>query len=986
MLPIYDGSVKTTLTLSNVLYVPKIKRKLLSLHAMAGKVSEIRFNNQSFMVVDGEKVYYIGHKEGRLYKLNAQPTYEANFGYAEKGDSVKLWHYRLGHLGYDNMKKLQDKSMVDGLQFDTKKTVDRSCEGCAKGRQHRQSFPEGGEHKYEVLELIHSDVCGPMHVDSVGGSRYFVTFIDDCSRYTTIYFIKKKDQVLQKFKEYVAAVENQHGKKVKVLRSDNGGEYVSAVFAEYCISRGIKQEFSVPRTPEQNGISERMNRTIMEMTRSMLHQAELALKLWAEAANTAVYIRNMCPTVAVTGMTPYERWFGKKPNISHLRVFGCDAFVHIPDQKRRKLEGKSSKYVFIGYHGSYKGYKFYDPENNRMFISRDATFLEDKFGYIQTKITEESKSQEMFDLDEFFPETMLPEDNNDINEEAVAIPERMQEKKPVRRSQRDKTVPDRLGAITGNWWTDENVFATSLEESDEPKSMDEAMSRPDAQKWKIAADSEFQSLQKNQTWELVNLPPNKNLVGCKWLFKLKRDSEGKVDRYKARLVAQGYSQEAGLDYDEVFAPVARYTSIRTVLAIANALDLEVHQMDVKTAFLNGDLENDIYMQQPDGYVDKTKPNMVCKLKKSLYGLKQSARCWNLSMDRFLKESGYRQSNADPCIYSKAVSGLNESNLMIVALYVDDIILASNNIDVLQIEKEELKKKFEMEDQKEVHYCLGMTIKRQRRNKIMVINQKSYLESILRRFGMADCREIATPMEPNKKYNKLPEGSKPVNTNEYQALIGCLTYAAIATRPDIASAVGLLSQFMSNPGPEHWVGAKRILRYLKGTLNYGLKFDASQKHGLKLQGYSDADWGRDVNTRRSTSGYLCKLGGGTISWRSKRQSIVALSSTEAEYVALSMATQEAIWLRRLLSSIGFQQSTAVKLFEDNQGAIALSKNPAHHTRTKHIDVKYHFIRDAIESKEIEVEYCQTNKMIADILTKGLQKQKFEELRRMMGVDN
>ena len=321
--------------------------------------------------------------------------------------------------------------------------------------------------------------------------------------------------------------------------------------------------------------------------------------------------------------------------------------------------------------------------------------------------------------------------------------------------------------------------------------------------------------------------------------------------------------------------------------------------------------------------------MVCKLRKSIYGLKQSARCWHLSIDQFLKASGYIQSDADPCIYSKS----GESTLMVIALYVDDLLLASNDINLLENEKKALQRKFEMEDQKEAGYCLGMTIKHGRGKNVLSINQRSYLENILKRFGFADCKPVPTPLEQGKKYQKLPDGSQPVKTKEYQTVIGSLTHAAIATRPDLSSAVGALSQFMSKPSSEHWIGVKRILRYVKGTLDYGLKFEASSPNCLQLRSYSDADWAGDISNRKSTSGYLFQFGGGIISWRSKRQNIVALSSTEAEYVALTLASQEAIWLRRLLSSISFKQSAATQLYEDNQGAIEFCQKiqPIMHVR-------------------------------------------------------
>lgn len=324
--------------------------------------------------------------------------------------------------------------------------------------------------------------------------------------------------------------------------------------------------------------------------------------------------------------------------------------------------------------------------------------------------------------------------------------------------------------------------------------------------------------------------------------------------------------------------------------------------------------------------------------------------------------------------------------MLIALYVDDIVLATNDTAMLKKEKDQLKKRFEIEDQGEIHYCLGMCIKRDRSTKTMHISQRAYLENVLKRFNMSNCKPVSTPMEVGKKYEKLKDGEQTADLREYQSAIGSLMYASIATRPDISSAVGILSQYMSNPGEEHFRGIKRVLRYIRGTIDFGLEFKAQDEMQVRLHGYADADWAGDISTRKSTTGYLFQIGNATVSWKSKRQSIVALSSTEAEYVSLSSATQETMWIRSLLGSIGFQQIDPTTINEDNQGAIALAGNPGNHPRTKHIDIKYHFIREAVEKNEIALQYCPTKEMLADMLTKALPREKFQELRALIGVTN
>ena len=979
-LTVKDNAENVNILLKDVLYVPKLQNKLFSLPSIIDKGAVVQFKGQHCEILIDEKKFDIGHKHGKLYKLNAVIDHDQEFccfgNTSNSNKPIQLWHQRFGHLGYQNLNLLNDKSMVDGMNITMKCNIDEPCEACVMGKQHREPFPKKSESKTrEVLELIHSDVNGPLPVNSLGGSRYFVTFIDDYSRYTTVYTLKSKDEVLEKFKEFVKSSEKQTGHSVKALRSDNGGEYVSNAFKDYCKSSGIRQEFTIPYSPQQNGVAERANRTIMESVRSMLFQSSLPSTFWAEAVSTAVYLKNRSPSSYIKDSTPYERWHEKKPDVGNLRVFGCNAFVHIPKEKRHgKLDPRSNCCVFVGYPNESKGYKLYNLETKQMLRSRDVIFMEDKFceNFCQGDI-QNNPAIDNIQFDDLGDTSTSG--SNDQADDTNNIPQR---------PQRERNAPERLGAVTGEWNFVEEA-SVAVTDVDEPRSIKQALDGPNSKHWSTSTKEEIDSLLENKTWDLTELPPGKNVVGSKWVFKHKRDANGNINRFKARLVAQGYSQEYGLDYDEVFAPVAKFNSIRTVLAIANELDLEVHQMDVKTAFLNGDLDCEIYMKQPEGFVDPDQPEMVCKLHKSIYGLKQAARCWNKTIDSFLKESGYSQSDADPCIYYKCVNKRGKQCFIIMALYVDDLIISSNDSELLIAEKQTLSSRFQMEDQGEIHFCLGMSIKRNRKEGTLTIDQKSYLHSVLRRFGMSDCKPVSTPMEAGKVFEKIEdENGEPLSLREYQAIIGCLTYASIATRPDICASVGVLSRFMTKPGQQHWTGVKRVLRYIKGTLNFSLKFESIGEMQIRLSGYADADWAGDVDTRKSTSGYVFRIGSSTVSWSSKRQTVVALSTTEAEYVSLSYATQETVWLRKLLGSIGFDQHKSTILHEDNQSTIALIKNPKHHARTKHIDIKYHFIRQSVDTNCIEVKYCCTDNMIADIMTKSLPRPKFEKLRAMLGI--
>ena len=1006
MIVIHEDDNQTAVLFKEVLYVPGLKKRLLSVSCITESGGEVRFKGKECTLIMNDRTYSFGHKFGKLWRLNNTASCFFGCANSDNVNSLASWHVRFGHLNTNDIKKLHDENLVDGMTLSTK-DVTNLCEGCALGKHSRDPFPKKSKSKStELLELIHTDVCGPLNVASLGGSIYYVTFIDDFSSYVTIYMMKQKSEVFEKWVEFVAMAENHCGKRVKNVRADNGGEYIGESFVNFCKERGIQRQPTIPYTPQQNGKSERMNRTIMDNVRATLYHANLPLYLWAEAAANVVYLRNRSPTSSLKGATPYEVWHGVKPNVGNLRAFGCDVYVHVPDEKRKKLDAKSMKGMFVGYPDGSKGYKVFVPESQQKFFrSRDVKFMEASF--VNSSARKDTDGEELHeiltqqrDIDASVPsssksvyfgdfeEIQSDVSENDGTDDAVevdAADEAVEETQTSTRPIRNRVNPSRYGdwamiadaVNTGEWAAVADAVAS------EPKTYKQALRDRNAAEWIEAMDKEYSSLMNHSTWDLVDLPHGRKAVGCKWVYKAKRNANGDINRYKARLVAQGFSQEAGIDYHEVFAPVARYKSIRSVLAIANQFNLEVHQMDVVSAFLNGELEDEIFMRQPEGFVDPNNSTKVCKLNRSLYGLKQSARCWNLMMDDYLKSSGYTQSAADPCVYYRTEVKNGKNIIMIFAVYVDDTIICSNDTSTLCAEKQRLREAFEMDDRGEIHHILGMEVIRDRKNRVLTIDQKTYLKDVLKRFGMEECRPVATPIEPGKNFTKRRDDEEPADETMFQAAIGSINYAAIATRPDLSTAVGKLSQFMKNPSAEHWVAVKRVLRYIKGTLNLGLKYTYSDK--FELHGYSDSDWAGCVDSRKSTTGNVHLLGNCAISWSSKKQSIVALSSTEAEYVALCSAAQETVWLRNLLSDIGCTQNTATLIREDNQGAICLAKNPKDHPRTKHIDVRYHYVRETVERKVMRIEYIPTGDMTADALTKGLPKPSFEKHRLGMGVE-
>ena len=825
-----------------------------------------------------------------------------------------------------------------------------------------------------------------MEQNSLGGSKYFVTFVDDYSRLVFVYFLKAKSEVFEKFKQFVALVENFTGKTVRILRSDRGGEYESREFQLFCAQKGIDKELTVPGSSQQNGVAERMNRTLMNKATAILRESKLGTGFWAEALSTAVHVRNRTPTSSVDGKTPMELWSGEIPDVSHLRVFGCLADVLVPKSKRGKFDSKSERVVFIGYPHGCKGYKFWNPAKKKIFFSRDAIFhevllLQDK---VEIDIEENNPTEtvqiqgenlggdtEQFGADNLCGDTeQFGADSTTDNPVCSTYEETFMNS--------IKNLPPKR-MVKAPSCSQCNFVESLVNDPSEPSSIKAAWSSEYSTQWKAATDDEFQSLSQMKTWKLVDKPEGANVVGSRWVFKVKRKSDNSIDRFKARLVAQGYSQKEGVDFDEVFAPVARMTTIRSIISLVASLDLEAHQMDFKTAFLNGDLDHKIYMKQPPGYENEQYPDRVCELSRGLYGLRQAARVWYKKLDGFLLEHGFRRSQLEPSLYIK----IDGDSFVVIVVYVDDLLIVSNSIETANQTKQSLSSQFRMTDLGELSYILGLKVVRDRSKGEIAISQESYLQGVLDRFGMNECNHVKAPLEANCKLYKK-DSDPMLDASSFRGAIGCLMYAVTCTRPDLAFAVSLLSQFMSEPTVNQWSGIKRVLRYVKRTSDAALVYRKSDKQPI-IQGYVDANWAGDYSDRKSHSGYLFFLGGGLVSWKCKKQAVVARSTTEAEYLALSSAVQECLWLKQLLEDINlFNIALPITIHEDNKSAIALAQNPRFSDRTKHIDVAHHFLRERIDDNTITLSHIPTREQIADVMTKSLPAPAFLYFRKEMGI--
>lgn len=975
------------IVVNDVLYVPGLSTNLLSVGQLTRRGNRVLFSGKDCAIYNSaDELIATATMENNMYKLNVNKPKEHFAGAAA---AVDVWHRRLGHMNYKDLSLMQN--VVDGLDFKGKPDINRkTCQTCCEGKQCRLPFKHVGTRATQALEVIHADLCGPMEVTSMGGSKYYLVLEDDFSRMAFVYFLKRKDQALDYFKEFKALVENQKNTKIKCFRSDNGGEFCSSMFESFLSKNGIIHQKTNPYTPQQNGMSERMNRTLVEKARCLLFDAGLDKIFWAEAINTAVYLRNRS-IVAGLKKTPFEIWSRKQPDVSNLRIFGSEVMMLIPTEKRRKFDKKSKKMILIGFCENVKGYRLYDPITKIIVTSRDVIINEklsngsevfdlilneDNYNEVpasvgdidQSDILESSVEQNeasSVSSDEYAPQ----EDSDGSSSYPDVVEDSTEEQKTVRRTSRQPRPKT---------FEDYTMYAceADVKMEDIPSSVSDALSRDDSDKWRQAIEDELASFEENEAWEVVKKPENATIVQCKWVFKKKFDSSGKV-RYKARLVAKGFTQRPGVDYEETFSPVVRHSTLRLLIALSVNLELRTTHLDVTTAFLNGSLTETVFMMQPEGLNNSANNNYVLRLKRAIYGLKQASRVWYEKVENVLKVLGYKKSKYEPCVYMKYEGNFKT----IVALYVDDFFIFSNSDAETNFLKKELSLKFKIKDLGQLRQCLGMRVNIDKDKGSISLDQEQYIDELLLRFNMSDCKTVNTPMENNLKLIKCE--IKNDSNFPYQQLIGALMYLAVLTRPDISFCVSYLSQFNNCFSEEHWKCAKRVLRYLKGTKKCGLTFVKSDIP--ELEGFVDADWAGDMVDRRSYTGFCFKFSGSVVSWESRKQGSVALSSTEAEYVALSEAAREAIYLRNLFDEF-IGNAMCITLFNDNQSAQKLCNNPAFHKRAKHIDIRHHFVREAVSNNFVNVKYLRTDDMPADILTKSLSFVKHNKFSIELGITN
>ncbi|KAJ9540987.1 hypothetical protein OSB04_027493 [Centaurea solstitialis] len=1087
-------------------------------NSICDKDLEVGFKKRRCVVkTESGKELLVGTRRRNLYKIDLRDVKAKNtlclLSKASNQQSI-LWHRRLSHLNFKGLNKLVIGNLAIGIP-DLRFQQDHLCSACQLGKMKRVSHKSKLEHGTEKpLQLIHMDLCGPMRVQSINGKKYVLVMVDDYSRYTLVKFLRSKDEAPEIIISVLKEVQVNLQSQVQKIRSDHGTEFKNKVLGGYLESVGIKHTFAAVRTPQQNGVVERRNRTLVEAARTMLAYSKLPMFLWAEAVDTACYTQNRSIVNNRFGKTPYELINNQVPNIGHFRVFGCRCFVLNDREDRHKLQEKSDEAIFIGYSKNSIAYRVYNKRTKMVMESSNVKFdpyaemasehdssepgltgvlavnlvNPDHVTPTKQKDGASTSTNNLSDLDllfenfynEYFgssssdstttnnsssihrettmnvqepvsisgPTTStisedtssvespqvqnsiipIPEnqeiipivDSSQIQEADIGSSEDISDPIPIRMESTFDDYSEDLQIVpsfeslqevpissytdssydlqlyrplphTTKWTRDhplnqiigdpnapvqtrsatanECLFAAFLSNV-EPLKVADALADPD---WFMAMQEEINQFVRLKVWRLVPRPEAKSIIDTKWFFKNKKDEDNIVVRNKARLVAKGYRQQKGIDYNETFAPVARIEAIRMFLAYAAHKDFTVYQMDVKTTFLNGVLKEEVYVSQPEGFVDQDHPDHVYILDKALYGLKQAPRAWYDSLSQFLVESGYSKGKIDNTLFIKREG----EHIMLVQIYVDDIIFGSTCPNFCDIFSKLLMTRYEMSMMGELNFFLGLQVKQLSAG--IFINQAKYIKDILKKYNLENAKIMKTPMSPSCALDSDPD-EKAVDVTTYRGMIGSLMYLT-ASRPDIMFSTCLCARYQSKPKESHLKAVKRIFRYLKGTVNLGLWYPKGS--GYELTGYTDADHGGCKLDRKSTTGHIQFLGDKLVSWASKKQNCVSLSTAEAEYVAAASCCSQIIWMRTQLRDYGFKFDK-IPIYRDSKSAIAISCNPVQHTKTKHIDIRYHFIKDHVEKGTIELYFVNTEFQLADLFTKALDEKRFNFLITKLGM--
>ena len=973
-----NGDSWTRITLSNVLYAPSMSATLVSLGRFDDAKLLMQIGGGFLRVMRAGATLCAIPKVHGLYRVYHD---EASLSAISPGLSLHELHERLGHVSYGYLKKMIKDGAIQGLTLDPNRLDEQECTVCMRAKAVRKPIASqrSSERAENFGDLLHMDVWGPAPVQTVNHCRYSLVILDDATRWLEAPLLHSKDEAFAKYVGYEARVYNQHGTTIKVVHSDRGGEFTGQDFRDHLARQGTVQRLTVHDTPEHNGAAERTHGTLLNIIRSLLISSGLPRTMWGEAMQHAVWLYNRTPHAGIAFRTPYELRFGKPADLTGLHPFGSVCFVK--DQDASKLGSRAVECRWLGFDPTSNGYRVYWPSQRKISVERNVTFSSQEIPLLEG---------EDYSLDQLHDDEPAKEQNPDDSQPVPGLPDKAPQ---PRRSAR---LRDLYGgsAISGDEADEDldvleaNLAAAHSEmHGYDPQTHHEALRGPNSASWQEAMDDEIQRLESRDSWEYVYAPKDANVIGSRWVYRTKRDAKNSITGYRARLVGQGFTQVEGIDFfsDDTFAPVAKMASQRANAALAARRGYCAGQKDIKSAFLYGRLKDGevIYMRPPPGVILKgLKPGQILRLKVALYGLKQAGRRWALVLREIIVDIGLTRSEHDHAVFYRH---LPAEHIAIISSHVDDLTLIAPDQKMLQRLSDKIDARVQATPLQELNWLLGIEISRDLEKRTVSFSQRAYIDQILSRYNFEDLKPLAIPMDPHLQLSQDDCPSTPADIaamrhKPYREALGALMYAAVATRPDIAYAVSQLARYSANPGMKHWNALRRVYAYLKGTRDLALTLGGDDQE--PLVGYSDAD-GMTTEGRQAISGYAFLIGG-AVSWSSKRQEIVAQSTSEAEYVALSHAAKEALWLRNYLHEVWRMPLDATTIYSDNQSAIALAKDDRYHSRTKHIDIRFHFIRYHVEHGNLTVTYCPTEDMVADTLTKALPSMKAKHFASSLGL--
>lgn len=960
-------------SISDVLHVPDLTHNLVSLSKLDQAGVEFRSLKGQCTLIKGDFAIGWGQSIEDQWLLNMTPVMESALllkTIAETKQPLFKWHQRLGHVNQQRIKHLHQTSSVDDLLLSDIQEI--KCEPCILSKMTASPSPSVPLRATQPGDIIHADLEF-MNKRSFSGAEISLKFLDEFSNSVWVYALTAKNAstILDHWKVLHATFLTQFSIRIKALHSDNGTEFVNGAMQAFNLENGLNHHLTVPYRHEMNGRIERMNRTGSDCVRSMLQDSQLPDGYWAEAYQTFAYIHNRTSSSAVESKTPFEVLHHTKPSVGHIRKFGSVCYMRIPPEKRLKLDCKALKCILVGYRED-AAYRLMDPTSRDIFYSRDV----------------------IFDEDSSFKTARDPSADNEIHllndRDDVPLPSLMdiQATKSVRRSNRPMIPSKRL--IQSQ---EQELALKHLDEPPHinervtlanhqrfvqnipiPRSSFEALNSPQSAHWKTAMEYENTKLTEMGCWDVIERPDDTHVIKGMWVFNIKEEADGSLE-YRARWVARGDSQIPGLEFGETFAASGDFITAKIIVALSAHDFSTLVTIDISSAYLHSPLEQDnLVVEYPSGFSVPHFNNPCCKLKRALYGLRQGARAWSQHFTSKLSEIGFTQCTTAPSVYYRSTVG----GETILSTHVDDCNASCQSFNTSRDHeaisfKSDVGKlfKFKEKNPRDHINVLGMTAFYDEDNNFTKLSVPLKIERALQKYGLSNANTFRTPMATNALTIFERDTSEAFDDPPwpYSQLVGELLWIGTILRIDIAFAVNILARYMHRPKLIHWTAAKRVLCYLKGTKNLGIVYAFNTNNSPV--GYCDSDWAGDLSDRKSVTGHLFMLNGGPVAWRSRKQTVVAKSSSEAEYLAVSNCACEAIWFRNFFSEIGRGfNDRPLPIYVDNQAAIQMSQDPVYMSKTKHIDIAAHHIRDEVSKGKLHLLKIDGKSNPADILTKPL----------------